>query len=55
MIISPQSLLLEYEFALYYSREDLTDLAIVHYLLQRGDTFQSAGSVLKELHKIDPS
>ncbi|MEB3188719.1 MAG: DEAD/DEAH box helicase family protein [Snowella sp.] len=40
--------------SVYYSREDLTDLAIVHYLLQRGYSFQSAGDVLGKLKEIDP-
>ncbi len=40
--------------SVYYSREDLADLAIVHYLLQRGYSFQSAGDVLGKLKEIDP-
>ncbi len=40
--------------SVYYSREDLIDLAIVHYLLERGYSFQSAGQTLKQLRDIDP-
>ncbi len=41
--------------SVYYSRQDLTDLAIVYYLLQRGYSFQSAGEALHQLRDKDPN
>jgi DNA-binding transcriptional MerR regulator len=41
--------------SVYYSRKDLTDLAIVYYLLQRGYSFQSAGAALAQLRDKDPN
>ena len=41
--------------SVYYSRQDLTDLAIVYYLLQRGYSFQAAGEALHQLRDKDPT
>jgi type I restriction enzyme, R subunit len=41
--------------SVYYSRQDLTDLAIVYYLLQRGYSFQAAGEALAQLRDRDPN
>ncbi|MGF1576584.1 MAG: EcoAI/FtnUII family type I restriction enzme subunit R [Cyanophyceae cyanobacterium] len=39
--------------SVYYSRENLTDLAIVHFILERGYNFQVAETALEQLREID--